>query len=697
MLVNEIGFIPKINEIYSKLGLIVKATEVYDEEVIETLRRLEDQDLTQIIEDLEKGNYLGNRKIDIDLFLNNLSEVELPTYSKAEIVLVTGEKLELPFDNKSGGVLELNSHADIKNYIINHELYKSNVVDTEAVVHEAFAGKNAFIRFRDADGKASNIERIELYVFSGSVVEQKVSYFWAKTTSALETLANRVGDIIKLGNNISEMVKLSDRVEELVDLQIEIDNLMNIHKNLKEILASKEYSKIATEKADLSSQKAQESTNSSIASKNQADIAKQQADIATQKVNLIQNIKAQGQFLPADGSFSVTYNAITNTFNFAIPKGDKGDRGDPFRVDQIGSISERANYDSQLKNFSYLATDIYLNGSNIPHIYFKLSNMAGDWTSGVPFGRGERGIQGLSGVGISNIQRTSGNGASGTTDIYTITFTDGTTSNFSVYNGKDSNIDASHLTELSETLNKSISGNTELINNHKNDKQNPHAVTKAQIDLGNVDNTADINKNVLSATKLTTPRKINGIAFDGSQDITIKDDTKVPKDGAGATGTWEINITGKSGSTDNLNSKGIFPVANNQDFNNLLETGIYDIRAGNFSGILNAPYGNYGTLFVQSTSAFVSQLYISYLGIIQTRCGVIGEPISWNPWQTYMTNESTIDAETAKKLATPRKINGIDFDGSQDIILPTATPTVAGTVKVRVAGTTAYISTGADA
>lgn len=44
-------------------------------------------------------------------------------------------------------------------------------------------------------------------------------------------------------------------------------------------------------------------------------------------------------------------------------------------------------------------------------------------------------------------------------------------------------------------------------------------ITKGNIGLGNVDNTADANKNVLSATKLTTARNIDGVSFDGSKNI----------------------------------------------------------------------------------------------------------------------------------------------------------------------------------
>lgn len=46
-------------------------------------------------------------------------------------------------------------------------------------------------------------------------------------------------------------------------------------------------------------------------------------------------------------------------------------------------------------------------------------------------------------------------------------------------------------------------------------------LTKTDIGLSNVDNTADASKNVLSASKLTTARTINGVAFDGTQNITI--------------------------------------------------------------------------------------------------------------------------------------------------------------------------------
>lgn len=50
---------------------------------------------------------------------------------------------------------------------------------------------------------------------------------------------------------------------------------------------------------------------------------------------------------------------------------------------------------------------------------------------------GAVGLTGAVGNGIATVVRTTGTGAPGTTDTYTITFTDATTSTFSVYNGAD--------------------------------------------------------------------------------------------------------------------------------------------------------------------------------------------------------------------------------------------------------------------
>ena len=80
-------------------------------------------------------------------------------------------------------------------------------------------------------------------------------------------------------------------------------------------------------------------------------------------------------------------------------------------------------------------------------------------------------------------------------------------------------------------------------------------LTKDDVGLGNVDNTADSAKNVLSATKLTTARTINGVSFDGTGNINIEDrlGTSIASAATTTIGTAGlgdyIHITGTTGIT----------------------------------------------------------------------------------------------------------------------------------------------------
>lgn len=65
-------------------------------------------------------------------------------------------------------------------------------------------------------------------------------------------------------------------------------------------------------------------------------------------------------------------------------------------------------------------------------VYLKSS---GAWGSPILNIQGATGATGAAGRGISSVALTSGNHAAGTTDTYTITFTDSTTATFTVYNG----------------------------------------------------------------------------------------------------------------------------------------------------------------------------------------------------------------------------------------------------------------------
>ena len=65
-------------------------------------------------------------------------------------------------------------------------------------------------------------------------------------------------------------------------------------------------------------------------------------------------------------------------------------------------------------------------------------------------------------------------------------------------------------------------------------------LTKSDVGLSNVDNTSDASKSVASASKLTTARTINGIAFDGTADINLDVYNKSEVDTAIANATLTI-------------------------------------------------------------------------------------------------------------------------------------------------------------
>ena len=90
---------------------------------------------------------------------------------------------------------------------------------------------------KTVDGSASNIDRIQLQVYSGSAVETNPSYYWAKTTSALQTLANRVGDVISLGNDIDSIIALSSKTDEIQYLYDDRDKLTGATNSLYSELA----------------------------------------------------------------------------------------------------------------------------------------------------------------------------------------------------------------------------------------------------------------------------------------------------------------------------------------------------------------------------------------------------------------------------------------------------------------------------
>ena len=345
------SFVENVNLLASKVATIEEANSIFDEGVIPVLEEIALLDLDEAILDLKKGNYLGNRKIDINLALNMqgitqelinkhpeqaeaiwVNPANTVLYNKATATFVDGTVIELPF-LFDGHPVTISTHGDLlaqltrldyvhaqaqidslyqvtvgdyTNYTINIDsepyIYTSgfnatresiiagiaNMINAEAIPITArvtdFGAKltltadiegNPFyaevspnmaiatirpnviegpketeflakltgtlaanfaspvvgelVKLYDIIGQNSNLESLRLHAVSGSYIEEAPLYYWAKTTSAFQTLSMRANDIIKLGNEIDNIIKLASSIDEVIDVQNHLPQLIDTY------------------------------------------------------------------------------------------------------------------------------------------------------------------------------------------------------------------------------------------------------------------------------------------------------------------------------------------------------------------------------------------------------------------------------------------------------------------------------------
>jgi hypothetical protein len=167
------------------------------------------------------------------------------------------------------------------------------------------------------------------------------------------------------------------------------------------------------------------------------------------------------------------------------------------------------------------------------------------------------------------------------------------------------------------------------------------ATTSALAGLSTVTSTnftGDLTGNASTATKLSATRNINGVAFDGSANITIAADANT------LTGTTlASNVVTSSLTTVGTITSGVWSgtaIANNKLANSSLTVGSTNIALG------------------ATTSALAGLSTVT---------------------STNFTGDLTGNASTATKLAATKNINGVAFDGSANITIAADANTLTGT------------------
>lgn len=178
-------------------------------------------------------------------------------------------------------------------------------------------------------------------------------------------------------------------------------------------------------KADAETARNKAETSASSAA-NSASDAESAATEAEQAKTYIENMDMEGETLPAGSSVTVTKTTSPEgnlLFVIGVPQGVQGDKGD---IGETGATGPQG----------VSVTNATVNEDG--DLVITLSSGSPINAGSVIGPKGIQGEVGPTGASVDHIERTSGTGAPGTTDTYTVYLTDGQTGGtFQVYNGSN--------------------------------------------------------------------------------------------------------------------------------------------------------------------------------------------------------------------------------------------------------------------
>jgi hypothetical protein len=252
---------------------------------------------------------------------------------------------------------------------------------------------------------------------------------------------------------------------------------------------------------------------------------------------------------------------------------------------------------------------------------------------------------------------------------FKIKFTDGNTASSMTLNLNNTGAKVITTTTSNPTLVAEVvydcyyNGTNYILDNeltvHTADTSNPHDVTKAQVGLGNCDNTADSNKSVFSANKLTTPRTTYVTLGTASTSITrdwSESTTTIPVSGILSVVNGGTGVSNLSSITVGNSSKlGNIPVQSNSIGGNGYETNNY------WSYVEKSMFTTSGGYIKYSNG-----LLIQWVRILATSDNYnVPFPLSFSSRFSYVitTAEGGVDCETR---TTKDDEEGFDFSIAVD-------------------------------
>lgn len=285
-----------------------------------------------------------------------------------------------------------------------------------------------------------------------------------------------------------------------------------------------------------------EAETSASSAANSASDAESAAAEAEQAKTYIENMNMEGETLPAGSSVTVTKTTSPEgdlLFVIGVPQGIQGDKGET-GPQGVSVTNATVNEDGDLV-ITLSAGDPINAGSVIGP-------------------QGEQGEVGPTGASVDRIERTSGTGAPGTTDTYTVYLTDGQTGGtFQVYNGSNGTGSGDFMADGSVPMTGDLQMGGHKITNLAEPTDNTDAASKEYVDdtitvslVGNyipmgqkgqangvasLDNSGKVpNEQLPPMDYVPTSRTVNGHALSADVTLDAEDVGAIPNPSGGTTG-----------------------------------------------------------------------------------------------------------------------------------------------------------------
>ena len=266
------SFIANVNVLVKKLNELTELNSKLTKKQIEELAKLSNVNISVLADDLLKGTYNGNRKIDIDLFKHYqgynedltdeqkialyLDESKKPMYSKAVFGFNDGITLDVVFtqDNLS---VSIGTNQELYSQLVNSTVLSDKLENT-VITNTPVEVSNTMVTLHDQLA-ASNLINIRLVPVDTSKVGKEPTFTWMEYTSSLQILVTYIEDIIGVYNHLPEIIGTSDAAKDLLvkveqikadltnfvdGLKGELNTLTNASKLNLQIVGTSEYNRV---------------------------------------------------------------------------------------------------------------------------------------------------------------------------------------------------------------------------------------------------------------------------------------------------------------------------------------------------------------------------------------------------------------------------------------------------------------------